>query len=178
MYGECDNEREVEIQVKIHLQYHPHCFEFPALFNTMLPWLIIKTFWNQFVFAFKIKAYLILFSWHGQNFWPKDLFCSEYVFTPLGDPQNISQKKTLKNDFENLSKLSPILAGSLLLLLIGFLLGSRLLSAPLGFSEPRTQALGGFSELLAIFRVSWIAESIENRGNHWWRRREVRWGTR
>ena len=34
--------------------------------------------------------------------------------------KKISKRKTLKNDFENPSRLSPILAGSLLLLLIGF----------------------------------------------------------
>ena len=38
---------------------------------------------------------------------------------------------------------------------------SALLCAPLGFSEPHTRALGGFSELLTIFRVFLIAESTE-----------------
>ena len=53
-------------------------------------------------------------------------------------PKKNVQKKTLKNDFENPSELLPILAGSLLLLLIGFLLWlppSQRLSAHLSASR-------------------------------------------
>ena len=84
--------------------------------------------------------------------------------------KNFPQKRleTLKNDFENPSGLSPILAGSLLLLLIGFLLWlppslrtSRLLIAPYPSSRWFFQAPSDFRSLLDRREHGKITESAD-----------------
>ena len=86
-------------------------------------------------------------------------------------------KKDLEIDFDNPSGLLPILAGSLLLLLIGFLLwlpSSQRFSAHLSASQspiPELSVVFPSSQRFSEFPESPRAQ--KNRRDHWWRRQEV-----